>query len=389
VQREVVPDQAAIVAVTFVAGGGAISTPERPTVAFCEVADWEREWFARAFADYPSLLFHEPLQNLPGTDLSPVVVLSVFIHSRVTGYLLDRLPHLRLIATRSTGYDHIDLEACSARGIVVSNVPHYGENTVAEFTFGLLLALTRHLVRAVGRTRGGRFGLAGLRGVDLRGRTLGVVGAGSIGLHVIRIARGFEMNVLAYDIRPQPLIADVLGFRYVTFDELLAQSDVVSLHVTGGPATYHLMNRERFQKMKRGAILINTARGTVVDSSALIWALDEGIVAAAGLDVVEGEELISEEQELLTSPQAEAKLRLVLGEHALLRQPNVIITPHLAFDSQEALDRIAATTEANIRSFLEGGPTSLVNLPAQAARASESPTGPTSRARSRKKNRAA
>jgi D-lactate dehydrogenase len=381
----------AIVVATPVSRGGAISTAERPTVAFCEVADWEREWFAGPFADYPMLFFQEPLQNLPVPDLTSVVVLSVFIHSRLTGEVLDRMPHLRLIATRSTGYDHIDLEACSARGIIVSNVPHYGENTVAEFTFGLLLALSRHLVQAVERTRGGKFGLEGLRGVDLRGKTLGVVGAGSIGLHVIRIARGFGMTVLAYDIRPQPLIADVLGFRYVSFDDLLAQADVVSLHVTGGPATYHLLNRERFQSMKRGAILINTARGTVVDSSALLWALAEGIVAAAGLDVVEGEELIADELELLTSPSAEEKLRLVLCEHALLRQPNVIITPHLAFNSREALDRIAATTEANIRSFLEGCPTNVVNLPAvaQPARASGSQTDLPSRAQSRKKNRAA
>jgi D-lactate dehydrogenase len=334
---------------------------KRPVMVFCEVADWEEQWFRRAFPDYPLRFFKEPVDRVPAADLADANVLSVFIHSPVTAEILSRMPHLRMIATRSTGFDHIDLEACDARHIVVSNVPHYGENTVAEFTFALMLALARHLVDAVGRTRSGDFRLNGLQGIDLRGKTLGVIGAGHIGLHVIRIGRGFAMDVLAYDVRPQPLIAEVLGFTYVGLDELLARSDIVSLHVPGMPATYHLMNRERFAKMKRGAILINTARGTVVDSQALLWALTEGIVAAAGLDVIEGEELIKEEAALLSAPEAAEKMRLVLFQHALLRHPNVIITPHMAFDTREALERIVETTADNIRGYLSGCPTNVVN----------------------------
>jgi len=345
---------------------------QRPTLVFCGVADWEQEAFERAFPNYPSRFFKEPIGSVPVAALEPAVVSSVFIRTPVTADLLNRMPGLRMIATRSTGYDHIDLAACERRGIIVSNVPHYGENTVAEFTFALMLALSRHIVQAVDHTRCCDFSLQGLQGIDLRGRTLGIIGAGNIGLHVIRIARGFAMNVLAYDVRPQPLIAEVLDFRYVELAELLRESDIVSLHVSGGPATYHLMNRERFETMKHGALFINTSRGTVVDSQALIWALDHGIVAGVGLDVVEGEDLITEERELLTTGEPSQKVRMALCQQALLQYPNVLVTPHMAFDTRDAMERMTETTVENIRGYLAGHPINVVN---PAVIAQRGPTG--------------
>jgi D-lactate dehydrogenase len=331
-------------------------------LVFCDVAEWEAARFKRAFPKAQVRAFAEPVDRVPIDQLRGATVLSIFIHSRVTEEILARLPKLKLIATRSTGFDHVDLSACAQRGVVVCNVPHYGENTVAEFTFALMLALSRRVVDAVERTRRCDFGLEGLRGFDLRGKTLGVVGAGSIGLHVIRIARGFAMNVVAFDTRPQPLIAEVLDFSYVSLGDLLDRSDVVSLHVPGNPQTEHLLNWDRFQKMKRGSILINTARGSVVDTEALLRALNEGIVAGAGLDVVEGEEAIREESELLSQPcAAEARLRAVICQHALLRHPNVLVTPHVAFDTCEALDRIVETTIENIQAYLEGRPVNVVD----------------------------
>jgi D-lactate dehydrogenase len=330
-------------------------------LVFCDVADWEAERFKRAFPKTPVRGFAEPVDRVPIDQLCDATVLSIFIHSQVTEEILARLPNLKLIATRSTGFDHVDLAACTRRGIVVCNVPHYGENTVAEFTFALILALSRRVVDAVERTRRCDFSLEGLRGFDLRGKTLGVVGAGSIGLHVIRIARGFAMNVVAFDTRPQPLIAEVLDFTYVSLECLLEQSDIVSLHVPGNPQTEHLVNWDRLQSMKRGSILINTARGSVVDTVALLRALNEGIVAGAGLDVVEGEEAIREESELLALPSAaDTRLRAVLCQHALLRHPNVLVTPHVAFDTCEALDRIVETTIENARAFVEGHPVNVV-----------------------------
>jgi D-lactate dehydrogenase len=261
------------------------------------------------------------------------------------------MPRLKFIATRSTGYDHIDLAACRARHVTVSNVPSYGENTVAEHTFGLILALSRNIHRAYVRTARGDFSLDGLMGFDLKGKTIGIIGAGHIGLHVIRMAKGFGMEALAYDVKQDRFLAEVLDFKYASLEQLLAQSDVISLHAPYTPRTHHLINRDTLKLMKRGAILINTSRGGLVDTAALVWALEEDILAGAGLDVLEGEELIKEEKQLLANQESAEKLRLLLSNHILRNRENVVITPHSAFNSREALNRILDTTIANILSF--------------------------------------
>jgi D-lactate dehydrogenase len=290
-----------------------------------------------------------------------VEAIAAFVWTKLDAELLEALPELRLILTMSTGYDHIDLETCRRRGITVCNVPHYGENTVAEHTFALILALSRRLRAAQQWVYRPSTSIAELRGFDLYGKTLGVIGAGNIGLHVIRIARGFGMRVLAYDIRPQPLLAEVLGFTYTDLETLLRSSDIVSLHVPATPETYHMINRERLSMMKRGALLINTARGSVVDTEALLWALDEGILAGAGLDVIEGEEYIKEESILLRAPVAEQTLRKVVQAYVLLHRDNIIFTPHIAFNSEEAVQRILDTTLHNLKAFLEGRPQNVVS----------------------------
>jgi len=335
-------------------------------IAFFEVEDWERNVFAERLADHQLFFSHSVLDESNVGQVSEADVLSVFIHSMVSRRLIERMPNLRFIATRSTGFDHIDLLACQERGIVVSNVPYYGENTVAEHTFGLILSLSRNIHRAYMRTVRGDFTLQGLLGFDLKGKTLGVIGAGSIGLHVIRIAKGFGMNVLAYDVRQNRLLAEVLGFEYVPFEELLRRSDIISLHAPHTPETHHMINRETIRLIKRGALLINTARGALVDTDALLEALDEGILAGAGLDVLEGEELIKEERQLLAAVAVEDKLKALVRSHVLLRREDVVITPHIGFYSREALQRIVETTVANITGFLEGGPQNVVNPPTTA-----------------------
>ncbi len=338
-------------------------------IAFYEVEDWERERLRSELPGHDLRFYRESLTAANASLATMAEVVSVFIRSQVDAQVLAQLPRLRLLATRSTGYDHVDLPACVEKGVAVSNVPFYGENTVAEHTFGLILALSRNLLKAYVRTSRGDFDLAGLEGFDIKGKTLGVVGAGSIGLHVIRIAKGFGMQVLAYDVRENHLLAEVLAFQYLPLEELFARSDVVTLHTPYLPATYHLVDREALAKFKRGALLINTARGGLVDTDALIWALDEGILAGAGLDVLEGEEVVREDRELLLQPQAEDKLRMVLRRHILLQRDKVVITPHIAFYSREALERIEDTTAANIRAFLAGQPQNLVEVPPAAGRA--------------------
>ena len=330
---------------------------------FFETAPWERRFLTRAMAPHkvPVRFVAEPLTDETLRLASGAEILSIFIYSALTATLLRRLRRLRFIATRSTGFDHIDLRSCRQHRIAVSNVPSYGENTVAEHTFALILALSRNIHKAYVKTIKGDFSLEGLQGFDLKGKTLGVVGAGHIGLHVIKMARGFGMEVLVHDARKNVFLSEVLDFHYVSLETLLSRSHIISLHVPYMPATHHLMNRAAFRRMKRGALLINTARGGLVDTDALVWALDEGIVGGAGLDVLEGEELGKEERQLLSKDFSKDKLATALRNHILLHRENVVITPHIAFDSREALQRILETTVNNIAGFLRNTPINLVS----------------------------
>ncbi len=328
-----------------------------PPIVFLEVEPWE-ETFLTVCCPGPwrAQFYPDEADRIAVERISDAEILSVFIYSDLDAALLSRLPNLKLIATRSTGVDHIDTAFCRQKGIGVCNVPTYGANTVAEHAFALILSLSRRIYQARARTIHGDFSFHGLRGFDLMGKVLGVIGAGQIGRQVIRIANGFQMRVLAYDIKPDPSLAELLGFQYAGLNELLAQSDVVSLHSPLTLETRHLIGRRQFEAMKKGALLINTARGGLVDTDALLWALDAGIVGGAGLDVLEGEEAIREERELLSSRFDEERFRSVIRNHILLKREDVIITPHIAFNSQEAVERILRTTVENIQAFLEGAP---------------------------------
>lgn len=332
-----------------------------PQIVFFETEDWEARYIDKGACPARGCAVHrDRLTEETARLAEDAEIVSVFIYSDVDKPALDKLPKLRMIATRSTGYDHVDLEECGRRGIVVSNVPYYGENTVAEHAFGLILSLSRKIYKAVVRTSKLDFSFESLRGFDLKDRTIGVVGAGRIGLHVIRIAKGFGMEVLAYDVRQEPLLAEVLGFTYVPLEDLLRRSDVISLHVPLNEATRHMINRDNIGLIKRGALLVNTARGAIVETEALMAALDQGVIAGAGLDVFEGEESVKEETALLVQRLPGEKMREILLSYALLHRENVVITPHIAFYSEEALRRIMHTTEQNILAFLEGRPENVV-----------------------------
>lgn len=332
------------------------------TIAFFEVNDVERRKFENCgcLKDYRVKVFTQRLSAKTVAEAADARVLSVFTDSLVTSQLLDQMPQLKLVATRSTGFDHIDIEACKSRGIAVAYVPTYGEDTVAEHTFALLLSISRKIYTAYARTQRGNFSLEGLRGFDLQGKTLGVVGTGRIGLRVIKIAKGFGMNVIASDPFPNSLIAEILGFQYVPFEDLLKQSDIITLHAPYNPKTHHMINNETIHHIKRGAVLINTARGALVDTNALANALDEGILSGAGLDVLEGEKMIKEELELLHMTLDPEALKTLYLTHVLMQRDNVVITPHIGFDSNEAVDRIIDTTVDNICGFLSGQPCNLL-----------------------------
>lgn len=329
-------------------------------ISFYETQSWEEAYLKEKLANF-ELNFHQLSEKLKSNDAD---VLCNFIGMHVNQDVMKSFPNLKYITTRSTGFDHIDVKACQEKGILVSNVPTYGENTVAEFTFTLMLALTRKLYPSIKRVKEqGLFSYEGLSGVDLMGKTLGVVGAGHIGIYVIKIAKGFGMNVLAYDPYPKKELAEEHGFEYRELDDLLQNSDIVTLHVPYMPVTHHLINNERLQKIKKGAILINTSRGGLIDTSSLIGALRSGQLSAAGLDVLEEEGFVQEEVSLLmTGHPNEAQLKIALADHELMQMDNVIVTPHNAFNTKEAAIRILDTTIKNIQAFVQEKPINLVKV---------------------------
>lgn len=284
-------------------------------------------------------------------------ILSVFVNSPVGKNEMDRFPRLRHIAARSTGFDHIDLTEAKARGISVSSVPAYGENTVAEFAFGLILTVSRRLYDCIKKVREeGLFSQEGLRGFDLNGKTIGIAGTGRIGVHMIRIAKGFNMKVIGWDAFPNESLAQELGFSYVpTFNDLLAQSDIVSIHLPYMKETHHILNVNNIGNMKKGSVLINSARGGLVETEALVKGLREGVLQGVGLDVLEEETFIEDETKLLFAPHPnEASLKVTLSNHYLIEHPRVIIAPHNAFNTEEAIKRILDTAADNMQAFARG-----------------------------------
>ncbi|MFN7160362.1 MAG: hydroxyacid dehydrogenase [Candidatus Gracilibacteria bacterium] len=324
-------------------------------IVFFDCEEHDRQNLYKFFPQAETIEFvNESLSAENAAEFADAEIISVFIYSEVTKDVLDLLPNLKLVTTRSTGYDHIDLVECKKRNIAAANVPFYGENTVAEHTFALILSLSRNVHKSYMRTLQGDFSIKGLEGFDLKGKTLGVIGAGRIGLHVIRIAKGFGMHVKAFDVKKDTFMAEVMGFEYAEINDILQCSDIITLHVPYNAHTHHLINKERIGYIKKGAILINTARGAVVDTDALLEALEKNILSGAGLDVLEGEEFIREDKELLREKGNTKALETLSRDDMIMKMENVVFTPHIGFYSKEALERIIQTTSETIQSFYDG-----------------------------------
>ena len=326
-------------------------------IAIFDAKDWEAEYLKNelAKAGFECDLFEHGIDKLP--EKKDYDAISVFIGHPVDKNVIDYFPNLKLITTRSTGFDHIDLAYARSKNIALGYVPYYGENTVAEFAMGLMLTLSRKLYWSIDRIkREDEFSFEGLTGVDLKGKTLGVIGAGHIGQHVIRMAKGFEMNVIAFDRFPKPELAKELGFEYMTMDEVLGQSDFITLHLFYAPETHHTINKESIKKIKKGAYLINTARGPLVETEALVMALKDGTLAGVGLDVLEDEDIMKDERGFWYSQKDsgdKSNLQTVLMNHILMDMPNAIITPHTAFNTREAITRILDCDIENINGFFQ------------------------------------
>lgn len=302
-------------------------------------------------------------QNLPGHSLEFIEepfsdedppkevgfdIISIFVECTISAKIINLFQSLKFIAVRSTGVDNVDLNYAREKNILVSNIPDYGSKTVAEFTFGLILSLLRKIPQAVERIKKeGLFNFKGLVGTDLYDKTLGVIGTGKIGMNVVKIAKGFGMIVYANDKFPDDLKSKELRFEYVDLNSLLKTADIVTLHVPATIETNHLINSENIFLMKRGSFLINTARGSVVDSKALYDAIVQNHLGGVALDVIEDE----------MAYRVKGKS---MFENPLTKLENVIITPHMAFYTKEAEQAIMRGTVSNILSFISGSPKNLV-----------------------------
>lgn len=322
-------------------------------ILYAYQSEVEREYVAGKLAGH-ELIFHAgPLQAGESWSGAGVEAISIFVDSPVGTVELERLPDLKLITTRSTGFDHVDIEVAKARGVTVLSVPAYGEHTVAEFVFALLFLLARRLESArEAVVRGGAFDPKNFTGFDLYGKTLGVLGTGRIGKNVIKIAKGFGMKVLAFDLYPDHTFATAEGITYDSLDEIYAQSDIITLHLPGGKETEGIINDQAINKFKSGMIIVNTARGSLIDTAALVQGLTTGTIAGAGLDVLAEEGNVADEMHLLAAPHPNAdNLKTLLLNHYLIDHPRVVITPHMAFNTKEALQRILDTTIDNLNNF--------------------------------------
>lgn len=326
------------------------------TIIFYDIKQFERDFFEKELFDKYNLEFKEE-ELTPETQISYLEenaeIISVFTSSRLTSEVLYRFKKLKLILTRSVGFSHIDMDYCNENHILVANTPHYGDYTVAEFSFGILLNLVRRICYGVNELKNGDM-YPETFGMELCDKTIGIIGTGSIGEKSVKIAKGFSMNVVCYDVLKNIKIEEKYNVKYVDLNTLCKLSDVIMLHAPLTPNSYHLIDRDMISLMKDNAIIVNTARGELVDTEALYDALLDNKIKGAALDVLEYEETISNKR---PGENINLKnLRTSLINNKLLNLHNVIVTPHIAYDTQEAVNRILEMTISNLNDYRQNIP---------------------------------
>jgi D-lactate dehydrogenase len=282
-------------------------------------------------------IFREPFTSKNAQKCAEAEILCGMHNCDFSAKNLAKCENLKLIVTRTVGYDHIDRLWANERGIPVCNVPEYGSHVIAEHVFALLLASTRNILEGENQTEKGKFSHKGLRGMALKGKTIGVVGTGKIGMHVCRIAsQGFLMNVIAYDKFQDKKMEKQLGFKYVkSMNDIWEKADIITLHVPLFPETQHMINAKTIAKMKDGVVLINTARGGLINTKDLIKAIKKGKFSDVALDVIENEENLKKDKEIMSLK-------------------GVIITPHIAFYADDSMENMIKESIVSIKNFLKG-----------------------------------
>ena len=320
-------------------------------IAFFDAKDYDRDSFNREnqSRDYEIHYYKDRLSARTAELARGKDVACIFVNAECDAHVIQLLREygVKLIALRCAGFNNVDVQAARDAGIRVVRVPAYSPHAVAEYAVTLMLCLNRKVYRSVYRTREGNFKLKGLMGFDMYGKTAGIVGMGKIAKELIKILRGFGMNIVAYDPYPDHAFAEAHQTRIVGLDELYAASDIISLHCPLTDDTRFLVNSQSIAKMKRGVMIVNTGRGKLIKTEDLIEGLRSGQVGSAGLDVYE------EEQNYFYEDRSDKMIdddKLAL----LLMMPNVILTSHQAFFTREAMHNIAATTLDNIADWAAG-----------------------------------
>ena len=328
---------------------------EKTRIIFFDIKDYDREFFEKYGKNYNyEMSFFKSRLSLENVHLTKGYdVVCAFTNDDIGKETIDAMAEngVRLLAMRCAGFNNVSLKDIHNRFKVV-RVPAYSPHAIAEYTVGLILAVNRKINKAYVRTREGNFSINGLLGVDLYGKTAGIIGTGKIGQILIKILKGFDMKVIAYDLFPNQKVAEELGFEYVSLDELYANSDIISLNCPLTKDTQYMINRRSMLKMKDGVILVNTGRGQLIDSADLVEALKDKKVGAVALDVYE-----EEEDYFFEDKSTQVIEDDILGR--LLSFYNVLITSHQAYFTKEAVEAITVTTLNNIKDFIEGKP--LVN----------------------------
>jgi len=318
-------------------------------VLFFDVQSYESDYLKENISDKFKYEFQNcPLDEdyTPAQEQKEAEILCVFISSRLNKKVLSKFPKLEFILTRSVGYSHIDLDYCKEHNIKIFNTPNYGDNTVAEFVFGILLNSIRNITQAQEDTKTDAISMPKYTGIELFNKTFGIIGTGAIGKNIIHIARGFKMNVIAYDPNAN---ADV---KYVELDTLFEISDIISINAPLNNLTQHLINKESIDKMKQGVIIVNAARGEIIETKALYEGLLSGKISYAALDVIECEEILCTELGKCKAVDSlkESCLKKFYLNQKLAQMPNVTITPHIAYNTKEAIGRILNMTIENLNS---------------------------------------
>jgi D-lactate dehydrogenase len=291
--------------------------------------------------NYPDTIFvKDSLNSENAFEYEHADVICINVFSKVNKDILDKLPNLKLIATMTTGFDHIDLEECKNRNIIVTNVPSYSNESVAEHAIALLFTISKRIHICNQEMENCHVNMPELMGFELKGKTIGLIGTGSIGLHLAHLSKGVGMNVIAFDINKNEDVAETVGFQYVELETLFRESDIISLHIPLNEHTKHIINKEQFNIMKQGVVIINTSRGPLINSEALLEALNSGKVDFAGLDVFEEEDFVCASQNSVS--------------RKIMTHKKVVATPHAAFNTIEAVNSLFDVTVKNINLFLDG-----------------------------------